>query len=182
MTGSVSHTRAALVVLAVLLALGACTKPTPYAPAAGSGFGYSETKIDEDTTRIEVAGNSRTPRDLVENQLLYRAAQLAQERGAKTFVLVTRDTERNVQYWTEPLGVFPYGYSGIGFGRRYGGFGFAYAPTTTRAIDRYTMYAEARFYEDEPPAGLGPSYNAAEVLHNLKGKINFRPASNGITG
>ncbi len=168
--------------VAALLLLGACTKPTPYAPAAGDSYGYSETKIDDDTTRIEVAGNSRTPRDLVENQLLYRAAQLAQERGAKTFVLVTRDTERNVQYWSQPAGIFPYGYGGFGFGRRYSGIGFAYAPVTTRAIDRYTMYAEARFYEDEPPVGLEPAYNAAEVLQNLKGKINFRPGGNGITG
>lgn len=171
---------ATLTLAAMLVA--ACTKPTPYAPAAGDSYGYSETKIDNDTTRIEVAGNSRTPRDLVENQLLYRAAQLAQERGAKTFVLVTRDTERNVQYWSQPAGIFPYGYGGFGFGRPYRGFGFAYAPVTTRAVDRYTIYAEARFYQDEPPAGLEPAYNAAEVLQNLKGKINFRPGGNGITG
>ncbi len=167
---------------AAVLVLGACTKPTPYAPAAGDGYGYSETQIDDETIRIEVAGNSQTPRDLVENQLLYRAAQLAQERGAKVFVLITRDTERSVQYSSQPAGIYPYGYGGFGFGRPYSGFGLAYAPVTSSAIDRYTVYAEARFYQEEAPAGLEPAYNAAEVLQNLKGKINFRPGGNGVTG
>ncbi len=47
---------------------------------------------------------------------------------------------------------------------------------TSRAVDRYTVYAEARFYKDEAPAGLEPAYNAAEVLENLKGRINLQPA------
>ncbi len=169
----------AVMALGLVLLLGACTKPTPFAPAGASQYGYSETQIDNDTIRIEVAGNSSTPRDLVQNQLLYRAAQLAQERGDQTFVLITRDTERQVQYWSEPVGVFPYGYSGFGFGRPYRGFGFGYAPVTTRSVDRYTVYAEARFYKDEAPAGLEPSYNAAEVLQNLKGKINFQGGFSG---
>ncbi len=96
--------RSLLVASCFLLVLAACTKPTPYAPSGASQFGYSDTKIDDDTVLIEVAGNSKTPRVLVENQLLYRAAQLAQERGDAIFVLLTRDTERDVQIGTQPIG------------------------------------------------------------------------------
>jgi len=168
--------------LAPLLMAGllaaACTKPTPYAPAGPDNpYGYSQTEIDDDTVRIEVAGNSKTPRSLVENQLLYRAAQIARTRGDESFVFITRDTERRVQVWQDG-GYIPYGW-GFGFGAfrgrgpYYGGFG--YSPSFYGQADRYTAYAEARFFTGDPPAGEGPSYNADQVLEKLRGKVNLPP-------
>ncbi len=173
--------RAALVLACIALWLGACAKPTPYAPAGSSPYGYSETKIDDDTIRIEVAGNSKTTRSLVENQLLYRAAQLAQQRGDAVFVFITRDTERDQQVWAQPGGLYPYGYGGFGFGwpGSYGGLGLGYALPIYRSTERYTVYAEARFYKEKAPEGMEPAYSAAEVLANLKGKINLQPESDG---
>src|SRR6185295_4198742 len=86
-----------LVAALLLLTLAGCTlsKPTPYAPVtAKSDYGYSDTKIDDKTWRVSVNGNSQTPRELVENQLLYRAAEIAQANGATGFVVLDRDTER----------------------------------------------------------------------------------------
>ncbi len=171
--------------------LAACTKPTPYQQAtADSPYGYSDTKIDDNTVRIEVAGNNKTPRDLVENQLLYRAAQMALNRGDETFVFITRDTERDVQYrpqvaavgfpyYVGPFGgglYRPYRSVGLGFGLGFGGYpGFGYYGGPVSEVDRYTAYAEARFYKGEPPEGEGPGYIAAEVVENLAGKINLPP-------
>ncbi len=173
--------RAVMVLACLALGAGACVKPTPYAPAGSGPYGYSDTQIDDDTVRIEVAGNSKTPRDLVENQLLYRAAQLAQARGDATFVFLSRDTEKNVRYWSQPIGGFyPYGgWGGFGFFAPFRGYGLGYAPITYRAIDSYTVYAEARFYKEEAPAGLEPAFNADEVLKNLKNKINRQSPARG---
>ncbi len=181
---------------ALLLAalLAACTKPTPYqAATADSPYGYSDTKIDDNTVRIEVAGNNQTPRELVENQLLYRAAQMAINRGDETFVFLTRDTERDVRYqpqlatlgfpyYVGPFGggyYGPYRSFGLGIGLGFGGYGYpgyGYYGGPVREIDRYTAYAEARFFKGEPPEGEGPGYVAAEVVENLAGKINKQPA------
>lgn len=165
--------------LLVGLLVGACTKPTPYVPAGTDGpYGYSDTAIDDDTVRIEVAGNTKTSRDLVENQLLYRAAQIAQKRGDESFVLITRDTERKARIWADGPGGYPFFFGYGGLGPYYGG-GFGYGPSYYREAFRYTAYAEARFFTGEPPTDQGPSYNAEQVLKNLRGKVNL-PRPGGL--
>jgi hypothetical protein len=192
--------------LPLLLALGACSamKPTAYAPAtAKSAYGYKEQKLDENTWRVTVAGNSRTERELVENQLLYRAAEIALANGADGFVLLERDVERDVKYQTryDPYYAYPYGgfwgyrpvYDpfgarlyppGFGFGQRYGyggysaGIGMVFAPPAraeTRSITKYTAYAEVRLYRGAAPAGEGTAYDARQVLAELGGRVN-KPA------
>lgn len=192
--------------LLVILLLAGCSlsKPTAYAPATGeSSYGYSDTKIDEKTWRVSVNGNVETPRDLVENQLLYRAAEIAQANGATGFVVLDRDTEQKSRVlgtW-DPYFAYPYGpfwagypfyrgvhgpYAGFGFGMGYGfggwtagvGRTWGYAPYWgARTITKYAAYAEIQLYEGEPPTGLGPAYNAEQVLANLAGKINKQPAA-----
>lgn len=108
-----------LLLLALLpLALAACkaAKPTAYGPVTGkSEYGYSETRLADDTWRVQVAGNSKTSRDLVENQLLYRAAEIAVAQGAEGFVVLERDTERDSQTYSQapfahdPFYRYPYG-------------------------------------------------------------------------
>lgn len=179
--------------LVTLLALAACQTPTAYQPiTAKNEYGYGDTKLDEDTWRVHVSGNSLTPRDLVENQLLYRAAEIALANGAEGFVLIDRETERDVTYYggvaynpyfAYPWGPFwagsPYyrGGWGVGFGAGWGGFGFGapyYAPP--RTVTRYEAYAEIRLYSGEAPTELGPNFVASEVLTNLAGRINRQPA------
>jgi hypothetical protein len=194
-----------LAVLLILLALAACTpaKPTAYAPVTGkSDYGYSDTKIDEQTWRVSVAGNSQTSRELVENQLLYRAAEIAAANGADGFVVLDRETERESRVLPsyDPFFAYPYGpfwaghpfYPGFGYyrGPIYGfglghGFGgwsagvgrtWGYAPYWGGpTITKYAAYAEVRLFQGEAPPVSGPAYDAAEVLANLADKINRQP-------
>lgn len=172
-----------LVFLVSTLLLCACagSGPTPYQPVtAKSDYGYQDTKIDGETWRIEVAGNIRTSRGLVENQLLYRAAEIASANGAEGFVVLTRDVEEDTKYRVypayDPFYAYPYGsfwwghhyYGGAGVGLMFGPRYYA-DPTP---ITRFTAFAEIQIFSGETPQGLGPTYVAAEVLENLKDKIN----------
>ena len=78
-----------------LVVLSACATTTPYQEASKPGAfdGYSQTIIENDRARVTFAGNSLTERETVENYLLYRAAELAVERGFDNFRLIESDTE-----------------------------------------------------------------------------------------
>lgn len=87
------------VVLAALT-LAACAKPTAYQPAPKEGaFGYSEKVIGEGQYRIGFAGNGLTTRKTVDLYLLYRAAELTQEKGFDYFIVGER------QDFIDPQGI-----------------------------------------------------------------------------
>lgn len=83
------------VVTATAALLTACATATPYQPASAPGAfdGFSQTMLENDRARVTFGGNSLTDRETVENYLLYRAAEVAVERGFDHFSLVERDTE-----------------------------------------------------------------------------------------
>lgn len=102
-----------LVLAASAAVLAACSTTTPYQPASSPGGydGYSQTMLDNTTARITFGGNSLTNRETVENYLLYRAAEMAVERGHDTFSLVNQDTEKDTRVRYTPTGVGQgYGY------------------------------------------------------------------------
>jgi len=125
-------------VAASALTLAACatTAPTPYQEASKPGAfdGFSQQLIENDRARISFGGNSVTDRDTVENYLLYRAAEVAVERGYQTFTLQEQDIEKNTRQRVTPgLGssdpFFRYSFFRPGFGwsrsfgfSRFGGF------------------------------------------------------------
>lgn len=177
-----------LLLPALLLLLGACqaVQPTAYGPATvKNDYGYKDQQLDAETWRITVAGNTRTERDLVENQLLYRAAEIALANGADGFVVLERDVERDVRYSTlyDPFYAYPYGgFWGYrpfyAYGGYSAGFGMAYGGrlrAETRTSTRYTAYAEIRLYEGTAPAGEGVAYDARQVTEKLTGKVNKTP-------
>ena len=84
--------------------LASCATATPYQPAskAGGFDGFSQTMIENDRARITFGGNSLTDKDTVEDALLFRAAEMAQERGFSTFTLVERDTEEKTRVQVSP--------------------------------------------------------------------------------
>ena len=69
-----SH-RIPMLVAAALLS-SACMTTTPYQPLKG-GEGYSEQRIESNRYTVRFFGNAQTPRQTVENYLLYRAAELS---------------------------------------------------------------------------------------------------------
>ena len=77
----------------VLLAVAGCASPTPYRPGwTGDGYGYGEQRIEDNRYRVSFTGNGATPRETVQNYLLYRAAELTLAQGADWFVVAARST------------------------------------------------------------------------------------------
>lgn len=73
---------------------------TVYQPAAATRghYGYAETQIDVNRVRVRFSGNSRTDRELVELNLLYRAAETTLQRGFDYFVVVDHNVEGRTDY------------------------------------------------------------------------------------
>ncbi|MBI1210208.1 MAG: hypothetical protein GC190_01995 [Alphaproteobacteria bacterium] len=95
--------------------LSACVHPTPYQQAPPRGFGYNEDRLDQNRYRITFRGNSSTPRETVEDYLLYRAAELTLQNGFDHFIMVGRDTEAKTsyRYWVDLYGRRGYFYHGF---------------------------------------------------------------------
>ncbi len=186
-----------LVLAASVAVLAACATTTPYQPASKPGGfdGYSTTMLENDRARVTFGGNSLTDRETVENYLLYRAAEMAVERGFDTFKLVERDTEAkkrvsvsprfgaydpyfNYSFFRPRYGWSPYhrySYFHRPYNRsRFGFFGRSYDPFfrdyDVREITKYRASAEVVFGR-----GYGSEsdkvFNAREVLDNLQGTI-----------
>ncbi len=93
--------------------LGACVTITPYQPLK-KGEGYSEQRIESNRYTVRFFGNSETPRQTVENYLLYRAAELTIANDYDYFVVADQQTEAQTSYYQSFSG-------GFGFGRYWWG-------------------------------------------------------------
>jgi hypothetical protein len=162
-------------IMSAALGLGACVGPTPYGPAT-DGYGYSEQSIEGDRYRVTFSGNSATPRETVENYLLYRAAEVTLERGHQHFVVVKMDTERSTSYhgsyndFGPPFGF--YGYRS--YYDRPWGFG-GYSSLDARPIDRYSAYANIVMRDGAKPDNPD-AYDANDVIKRLGPKIDRQPS------
>ena len=117
---------AALSALALLV--GCQSAPATYEPADAPGeSGFSQEEISPVRTRITFAGNEDTPRKTVEDFLLYRAAEVAREKGYETFTLAGHgDTEARIfvtdrsvicDYSPADFSAFTYYAEGFGWAR-----------------------------------------------------------------
>jgi len=149
------------------LVLAACAgQPTPYQPRR-DGLGYAEQQLDSRTWRVDFAGNTITPRETVENYLLYRAAEIMLFGGYDTFVILEKDIERNVDY----QGYGGYGPSfGAGFyhSSHFGyGLGGSYGPEGYYARVSYAGYVTIRTTQGGPVPAGAVVYNAHELVQQL---------------
>lgn len=78
-----------LVIIASLM-LGACA--TGYHSKGLTG-GYSDAQIDENTYRVSFQGNGYSSKEDVENMMLYRAAEVTDQKGFDWFEVVERDSD-----------------------------------------------------------------------------------------
>lgn len=160
------------------LALAGCAHPTPY-QAATNGQGYAEQALEQDRVRVSFAGNTLTPRETVENYLLYRAAELTQQRGYDHFIVAERSIERSTTYrstlsgagGSRFFGAFHHGFYPHGFYPR--GFG-GFSTVSTRPLNRYTGVADILMAEGEAPEDRADAYDASDVLKNLAPTISRR--------
>lgn len=146
--------------------LAACAAPTPYQPA-DDGFGYFEQQIEDNRYRVSFAGNSVTPRDTVQNYLLYRAAEITVQSGHDYFKLVDQNVERSTRYFGTVDPFFGVGHSRFDddfHDRRFIGS----STLNARPIDEYTAFADILVFEGEKPEGDVTAYDARDVLRRLE--------------
>jgi hypothetical protein len=163
---------------AFALALAACATPTPYQAAVGErGYGYVEQAIEANRLRLSFRGNSLTDRQVVEDYLLYRAAELALARGADHFILVERAVDEN----TRTVGDLPprrAGFHHAYFSPYYGWSPF-YDPfwtdITLREVTRYEASAEVVFGSGPKPSDNPNAYDARDVSATLGPRVTRPP-------
>jgi hypothetical protein len=161
---------AAPVLLLGLLALSGCATPAPYAPRGpGQATGYTDRQISTNRWRITFTGNSVTPRDMVENDLLLRAAEVTMDQGKHFFLFDTRDTRARTRYDTIPQpDPFYYGYYGYWNFRPAWGYPAFGPDVTIIASTKYEAYAEIVLLTDEEAAKEPRAVDARSVIAHLR--------------
>lgn len=146
-------------------ALAGCATATPYQPMK-KGAGYADQQLESNRYRVSFAGNSSTPRETVENYVLYRAAELTLDNGYDYFVLSSTSTERE----PDRAGGITFGIGGFGFGSR-SGVGIGVGTSTDRRTKEYQGQADALLMRGKKPADNPSAYDAREVKANLESGI-----------
>ena len=81
-----------IIVLCVGILFCACA--TAYGPRNSMG-GYEEKNVGEDMIEVRFYGNQHTSRDKTAKRLLYRCAELTQEAGFDSFVILQDQSHMN---------------------------------------------------------------------------------------
>jgi hypothetical protein len=167
--------RRMLFAASMVLILTACAKPTPYQPAT-DGYGFTEQRIEDNRFRITFHGNSVTPQPVVEDYMLYRAAEITRHNGYDYFEIADKDTDKDTRYLTtysDPMYPYYAPYSRRGF------YPYPYAPSfqtgTTRPIVQYTVSANVVLYRGKKPADNVEAYDARDVIERLRPTVRFPP-------
>jgi hypothetical protein len=160
---------AAAAAAALALILGGCATATPYQPAAaGGGYGYAEQRIESNRYRITFTGNADTPKQTVENYLLYRAAELTLQSGFDYFVFASDTTDANTRYLRTFDGYW-------GWGSYYWGPYTALGTSTATPITEYQAQASIVMFAGKKKQEDVKAFDAREVRQNLESTIS-RPA------
>ena len=162
----------------VLVLIGCAGRPTPYQPKADR-TGYSQQQLDTQTWRVQFVGNIDTPRETVENYLLYRSAEIMLFGGYEKFVMLEKDIERNVEYRNTGY------YTHFGYDlrrRRHRGHRHGlrhYGPAYYSPLVSYSGTATIRIYSGGPPPNNAPVYDAQEIVQQLGPTIVLPQAGSG---
>lgn len=151
-----------------LLAAG-CAGPTPYQQVEDK-YGFEDKRLEDNRFRVRFAGNSLTERTVVEEYLLYRAAELTLAEGGDYFRVADRDTEvdtrkRSTAY---PSSHFLYGQRF--WYRSFTAARFAYF-SEERSIKRYSASMEILILQGEKPEDDPQAYDARALIENLAPSI-----------
>jgi len=147
------------------LFLAGCATVTPYQPMT-DGQGYAEQRIEPNRFRVSFAGNSSTPRETVENYLLFRATELTLLNGYDYFVMTGTDTEAQTRY-SQSISAF----GGTGWYSRYSGLGIGVGTSTP--ITEYQAQAFVTMFKGQKPAGSTDAFDAREVRNNIGPTVRY---------
>ena len=164
------------VLILSLLVLAGCATPAPYAPRGpGQPTGYTDRQISDNRWRVTFTGNSVTPRETVENDLLLRAAEVTLATGHSHFLFDTRDTQAQTRYSAFPTGPDAGFYGGYGYGYGYGfwrfhprwGYGAFGPDVDIVSSTKFESYAEIVVLNDADAAREPRAVDARAVLAHL---------------
>lgn len=159
-------------VILLAAAIAACAKPALYQPMRGEDVGYGEQPLETNRYRVWFAGNSATPRETVEDYVLYRCAELTLDKGYDYFVLSDRTTEHERGGGN---GV-SLGIGGFRFGGRGGvSIGVGTGIPVGRGDAKYFGQADAVLMKGKKPAGDPAAFDAREIKQNLEPSIIRQP-------
>jgi hypothetical protein len=166
----------AIIVLLTLVFTG-CQSPTPYKSAAktDSNFGYKSKKIKKDIYRVSFKGNKDTKRETVEQYMLFRAAEVAKNNKAPYFQIVSRDTDKIVDYdtvytnmaFTRPYTTGMAGYNNYRYPYYSYGYGWSYNQGTTVVAD--DLYSTVAYIKLKDKASKNEKvFTTKEVISRLE--------------
>lgn len=133
---------------------------TAYGPADSKGYGFADTRIEQDRYRITFAGDGATDPQTVEDFALLRAAEIARANGYDWFRVVS------VVVDVEQKGGVGLG-AGVGGGGRNVGVGVSGDLGTIGARKFYTARLEALFGKGDRPGDQAGVYDAASVIATI---------------
>ncbi len=156
---------------ALTLLAGCVTVPAPYGPKTADGStGYTDEQLGQNRFRVTYTGNSSTPRDTVEDYLLYRAAEVTLSSGFAAFVFDARDTKAKTTYFStfHDFDGWPY----RGFGWYWHSWpGDDFGDVESRPITRYEAYAEIVMLTADQAKAETRALNAHDVQARLGPKV-----------
>ena len=151
---------------ALLMLPAACAHPAAFAPRGpGQQTGYTDRQLAANRWRVTFTGNSVTPREQVEDDLLLPAAQVTLAAGYSHFLFDSRDTQARTTVTAVPE---PGPYWGRGW-RFHPAFGYdPFGPdvdiiTTTS----FQAYAEIVVLNDDQAAHEPRAVDAKAVMQHL---------------
>lgn len=154
----------------VMLVCAGCA--TSYQSKGFTG-GFSETRLSEDTYRINFAGNAKTDSERAADFALLRAAELTRQNGYQYFVILAASDRVQRGAYTTPQS------STTNFrANQYGNSTYGTATTTTTGGQTY-YFEKPRaditiMMLREEPSDSGIVYNAQFVERSIRSKYNMK--------
>src|SRR5471032_3185092 len=154
---------------ALLMLLAACAHPATFAPrGTGQQTGYTDRQLAHNRWRVTFTGNSVTPREQVEDDLLLRAAEVSLAAGYSHFLFDSRDTQARTNVSALPAYPPPGPFWGRGWRYRpafgYGPLGPDVDIITTTS---FQAYAEIVVLNDDQASHEPRAVDAQAVVQNL---------------
>ena len=137
------------------------TAQTPPVLAPAKPGVYSETKLNATSYRLTVKGHAFTSRDAVERYLLYRAAELTQERHFQWFTLAESRRKGDTAPLLKPDP------AGLRYSFRLGSWrpAWRYKLTGSSAWNRWSPFSNAAFFVGDPKSITDFEVSADIVMH-----------------